>query len=80
MGIKPNTELTSTERLALQKFHAWCEKHGAPPSVRKFADALGVSHSGAHNIMRSLRRKGFLGEGRFSVTVLRVSAKGRKEL
>lgn len=80
MGIKPNTELTSTERFALEKFHQWTEKHGAPPSVRKLGAVLGIAHSTTHNIIKSLRRKGFLGEGRFSVTVLRVSAKGRKEL
>lgn len=80
MGIKPNTELTSTERFALEKFHAFLEKHQTPPSVRKLGAMLGISHGAAHNIIKSLRKKGHLTEGRVTVTRLKLSAKGMREI
>lgn len=79
MGLKPNTELTSIERAALGKFHKFAERFGAPPSVRQLGALLEVSHSTAHYIIKSLRRKGHLTEGRVTVTRLKLSAKGKRE-
>lgn len=74
----PNMELTTTQKRALGIYCAFTEKHGTSPSVRQFADLLGVSKSSAHQLTQLLVAKGHVRPRAITVTRLMPSAKGKR--
>lgn len=60
MPRKPNRELTTSEREALNQYEKYIEKHGEPPSVRQLGALLDITHGPAHYLITKLREKGYL--------------------
>lgn len=74
----PNQNLTSTQEHALGVYRRFTEKHGEPPSVRAFAEALGKSKTAAHALIEQLRAKGYLSMKPVTTIRPRLTAKARK--
>jgi len=74
----PNMNLTSAQQHALDIYRKLCEKNGGEsPTVREFAEALGKSHSSAHQFIRQFQAKGHLSMKPVTIIRPRLTAKGR---
>lgn len=79
---KPNTEMTSTQRLAWRTYKRFEKRHGVAPSVRQYMAALGTaSYGGAQRLLEIFRTRGLIKAGVPhvpTITQTRLTAKGRK--
>jgi SOS-response transcriptional repressor LexA len=82
MAVKRNTELTTSERDALNMYNRLTEKAGGtPPTSQELATALGyTSRQGGHLMITRLREKGFLTMRPVTVQRLKLSTKGKRAL
>lgn len=74
---RPNTELTSHQKHASKVLAKLTLQLGHDPSVRQFAEALGVTHGAAHQLMRRLEARGVIRRTTTAVR-LKLTPKGKK--
>ncbi len=79
-AIKPNDELTTTERRLLLAYREHLEKYGAPPSLRQLGEYIGIVHSAAAYLLKRLQEKGYMQEKRVTSVRLMLSPKGKKAM
>ncbi len=73
-----NRNLTTTQEEALAVYRRLTEKHGEPPTVREFAEALGKGRNTAHQLIQKLREKGYLTMKPTTIIRPKLTAKARR--
>lgn len=73
-----NRELTTREKIALKHYREHFEKYSVEPTIRQLAAYLDVYPNAAAGVLKSLQRKGFLGERPVTKMRLTLSDKGKK--
>lgn len=60
MGRKPAVEITATQKKTFMVIENFIRLNGFPPTIKELAEALGISHSSAHEQVVQLAQKGFI--------------------
>ncbi len=60
MPPRPNTELTTTQKLVYDLYCSHIEEHGTAPPVLLMAERLGMQRSSVYDVLTRLEEKGYL--------------------
>ena len=75
MPRKPTVGLTPRQRETLRWIKAFLARHGLPPTVNEAAKGLRVKKSTAFYLLRTLKIKGYLRQGRLGPRSLKLGVK-----